>query len=212
MLYKKKIIKKVFIKKMAMATIRESCGEARILCAIPILRYVAGRCCNDQVHLDNLVDDDIGEVHDAVRVNSRSTLLTVFLGSTVFDPISAFTAEYSSQELPSLNSSGCVTIWRGDDPVHLTDTAYGDIADHLVNVVKGSGGGDQEDVPQRRRLESVVTRSGTDPAQKPVPGWLLGGNQGGARGRPPTGNIRGRGGRGRAAGWRGGPGGRWASY
>ena len=168
-----------------MAAIRESCGEARILCAIPIPCYVAGRCCNDQVHLDNLVDDDIGEVHDAVRVNSRSTLLTVFLGSTVFDPISAFTAEYSSQELPSLHSSGGVTIWRGDDPVHLTDTAFGDIADHLVNVVKGSGGGDQEDVPQRRRLESVVTRSGTDPAEKPVPGWLLGGNQGGARGGPP---------------------------
>ena len=87
-----------------------------------------------------------------------------------------------------------------------------DIADHLVNVVKGSGGGDPEEMPQRRRLESIVTRSGSDPAQKPVPGWLLGGNQGGARGRPPTGNIRGRGGRGRAAGWRGGPGGRWAPY
>ena len=43
-------------------------------------------------------------------------------------------------------------------------------------------------------------------------GWLLGGNKGGARGRPPTGNIRGRGRRGRAAGWRGGPGGRWAPY
>ena len=112
-----------------------------------------------------------------------------------------------TKELPSLHSSGGVTIWRGDDPVHLTDTAYGDIADHLVNMVKGSGGGDPEEVPQRRRLESIVTRSGSDPAQKPVPGWLLGGNQGGAKGRPPTGNIRGR-----AAGWRGGPGGRWAPY
>ena len=67
-----------------------------------------------------------------------------------------------------------------DTAIHLTDTAYGDIADHLVKVVKGSGGGDQEDVPQRRRLESIVTRLGTDPAQKPVTGWLLGGNQGGA--------------------------------
>ena len=187
-----------------MATIRESCGEARILCAVPILHYMAGHCCNDQVHLDNLVDDDIGEIHDAVRANSRSTLLTAFPGSTIFDPLSAFTAKYSSQELPSLYSSGGVTVWRGDDPVHLADTAYGDIADHLVNVIKGSGGGDPEEVPQRRRLESFVTRSGSDPAQKPVPGWLLGGNQGGTRGHPPIGNIRGRGGRGRAAGWRGG--------
>ena len=137
------------------------------------------------MHLDNQEDDDIGEIHDAVRANSRSTLLTAFPGSTIFDPLSAFMAEYNSQELPSLHSSSGVTIWRGDDPVYLTDTAYGDIADHLVNVVKGSCGGDPEEVLQRRRLESIVTRSGSNPAQKPVPGWLLGGNQGGARGRPP---------------------------
>ena len=92
------------------------------------------------MHLDNQEDDDICEIHDAVRANSRSTLLTAFPGSTIFDPLAAFMAEYNSQELPSLHSSGGVTVWRGDDPVHLTDTAYGDIADHLVNVVKGSGG------------------------------------------------------------------------
>ena len=195
-----------------MATIRESCGEARILCAIPIPHYVAGRCCDEQLHLDNLEDNDIGEIHDAVRANSRSTLLTAFPGSTIFDPLSAFMAEYNSQELPSLHSSGGVTIWRGGYLVHLTDTAYGDIADHLVNVVKGSGGGDPEEVPQRRRLESIVTWSRSDLAQKPVLGWLLGSNQGGARGCPPTGNSRGRGWRGRAAGWRGGPSGRWAPY
>ena len=85
-------------------------------------------------------------------------------------------AEYNSQELPSLHSSSGVTIWRGNDLVHLTNTAYGNITDHLVNVVKGSGGGDPEEVPQRKRLESIVTGSGFGPAQKPVPGWLLGGN------------------------------------
>ena len=113
-------------------------------------------------------------------------------GESIFHPLSAFTAEYSSQEFHSLNSSGGVAIWRDDDPVHLTDTAYGDIADHLVNAVKGNGGGDPEEAPQRRRLESIVTMSGSDPAQKPVPGWLLGGNQGGARGRAPS-SSRGRG-------------------
>ena len=57
----------------------------RILCAIPIPRYVAGRCCNDQVHLDNLVDDDIGEIHDVVRANSRSRLLIAF---PIFETVS----------------------------------------------------------------------------------------------------------------------------
>ena len=128
-----------------MAAIRESYGETRILCAVPIPRYVAGRCCDEQLHLDNVEDDDIGEIHDAVRANSRSSLLTAFPGNSIFDPLSAFTAEYNSQELLSLNSSGGVTIWREDDPVHLTDTAYVDITDHLVNVVKGNGGGDLEE-------------------------------------------------------------------
>ena len=89
------------------------------------------------MHLDNQEDDEDGEIHDAVRANSRSTLLTAFPGSTIFDPLSAFMAEYNSQELPSLHSSGCVTVWRGDDPVHLTDTAYGDIANHWSTWSKG---------------------------------------------------------------------------
>ena len=76
-----------------MAAIRESCGEPRILCAIPIPRYVAGRCCDEQQHLDNLEGDNIGKIHDAVRVNSRSNLLTAFPGSTIYDPLSAFMAE-----------------------------------------------------------------------------------------------------------------------
>ena len=111
------------------------------------------------------------------------------LRSTIFDPFSAFTGEFNSQELASLNSSGGVAIWRDDDPVHLTYTAYGDITDHLVNVVKGSGGGDPEELQQSRRLESIVTRKGSDPAQKPVPGWLLGGNQCGARAAPPAATV-----------------------
>ena len=66
----------------------------------------------------------------------------------------------------------------------------------------------------RKRLESVVTRAATDPLQRPIPGWLVGGNQGGARGRGyPRGRpSRGRGPSGAAVQWRGGNGGRWAPY
>ena len=165
------------------------------------------------MHLDNQEDDDIGEIHDAVRANSRSTLLTAFPGSTIFDPLSAFMAEYNSQELPSLHSSGGVTVWRGDDPVHLTDTAYGDIADHLVNVVKGSGGGDPEEVLHRRwflgeHRHQVGLQPGTEASTR-----MAARRQPRRRRRaPPTGNIRSRGRRGRATGWQGGPGGWWAPY
>ena len=84
-------------------------------------------------------------------------------------------------DLAGLNSSGGVGIWREDEPVHLTDTAYGDIAKHLVDVVTGSTNSEAAVLP-RKRLERYVTRYGADPAQKPLPGWIIGGNQGGARG------------------------------
>ena len=61
-----------------MAAIKESCGKARIFCVIPIPSYGAGRCCVEQLRLDNLEDDNIGEIHDAVRGNSKSCLLAAF--------------------------------------------------------------------------------------------------------------------------------------
>ena len=73
-------------------------------------------------------------------------------------------------DLAGLNSSGGVGIWREDEPVQ-----------HLVDVVTGSTNSEAAVLP-RKRLERYVTRSGADPAQKPLPGWIIGGNQGGARG------------------------------
>ena len=117
-------------------------------------------------------------------------------------------------ELSALVSSGGVSIWKEGDPVHLTETAYGDIADNLINIIRqGDSGGADVEVP-RRRLESVVTRSAADLAHTPLPGWLVGGNQGAQRRRwQARGALGGRGfGRGKPATWRGGPGGRWAPY
>ena len=109
--------------------------------------------------------------------------------------------------------SGGVSIWKEGDPVHLTETAYGDIAEHLVSTIKEGDSSAGAELP-RRRLESVVTRSAADPAHTPLPGWLVGGNQGVQRGRGQArGALGGRGfGRGKPAQWRGGPGGRWAPY
>ena len=116
-------------------------------------------------------------------------------------------------ELSALVSSGGVAIWKEGDPVHLTETAYGDIAENLTNIIRqGDSSSSAAEVP-RRRLESVVTRSAADPAHTPLPGWLVGGNQGAQRGRGGLIYNRGRGfGRGKPAPWRGGAGGRWAPY
>ena len=73
---------------------------------IPIPRYMAGSCCMEPLHLNNLEDNNIGEIHNMVRGNSRSCLLTTFPGSTILDPLSAFTWE--------VNSSGGVAVWRDE--------------------------------------------------------------------------------------------------
>ena len=100
--------------------------------------------------------------------------------------------------------------------MHLTETAYGDIAEYLLDTVSGRAVVDTAG-PLRKRLESILTRSASDPLHKPMPGWIVGGNQGGARGRDQGRGLpgglcggRGRGSRRKPAQWRSGPGGRWA--
>ena len=96
----------------------------------------------------------------------------------------------------------------------MTQTAYGDIAEQIVNTAAGKGG-ENTATSSRKRLESIVTRSATVQPQRPVTGWLLGGNQGGARGRGymrGSANRGGRGARGGPANMREGGGGRWAPY
>ena len=125
-----------------------------------------------------------------------------------------FRGEDESAELSGLTSSRGLSIWKDGDLVHLTDTAYGDIANLLYGLIRGEAE-EAVSVAARKRLESVVTRSLTDPVQRPVAGWLLGGNQGGARGPgfPRGQGFRsGRGGRGLPAHQRVGNGGRWAPY
>ena len=197
-----------------LSAILRACGEASVICGLPTPRYVSCRCCEDPHHLDNVLESEMAEVHSAVRANSKACLLAAVPSCRIFDPMTTFACEEELGELSALVSSGGVSIWKEGDPVHLTETAYGDIAENLTNSIRqGDSGGLAAEVP-RRRLESVVTRSAADPAHTPLPGWLVGGNQGAQRGRGQArGALGGRGfGRGKPATWRGGPGGRWAPY
>ena len=197
-----------------LAAIKDACGTAKLICFLPTPCYVEQSCCKNELHIDNIQEDKYKGIHEDVKNNSKTGLLAAFPSCTVLDPMQVFKGEDESAELSGLISSGGLSIWKEGDSVHLTDTANGDIANFLLGLIRGKA----EEVVSagtRKRLESVVTRSLSDPVQRLVAGWLLGGNQGGARGRgflQGHGPRGGRGGRGLPAHQRVSNGGRWAPY
>ena len=46
-----------------------------IICGLPTPWYMSGPCCDDPLHLDNITDRELGEVHAAVRSNSKACQL-----------------------------------------------------------------------------------------------------------------------------------------
>ena len=103
-----------------------------------------------------------------------------FPGAIIFDPMESFAT--SETGLADLHSSAGVSIWPDADPVHLTNAAYGDIAASLVKLVNSST--TVSTSQSRNRLESVVTRQQLPEEERvPVPGWIMGENRRGGRGR-----------------------------
>ena len=123
-------------------------------------RYVDQRCCSAEHHIDNHSEEEISEVHETVRINSKACLMAAYPGCIILDPLRAFKGEEDTAVLSDLISSGGVSIWKEGDPVHLTQTAYGDIAEQIINTAAGKGGEDTA-APARKRLESIITRSAT---------------------------------------------------
>ena len=74
-------------------------------------------------HIDNHMEEEIKEIHDAVKANSKACLPRC----QVLDPICVFRGEDDTTELTALLSSAGLSIWKEGDPVHLTETYYGDI-------------------------------------------------------------------------------------
>ena len=108
--------------------------------------------------------------------------------------------------MANLISSAGISIWLEDDPVHLTNAAYGDIAASLVKMVTKTAADPSADHLRRPRLESVVTRPREATVANTTPRWILGEAQQGGRGRGAPGRGFGghRGFRGRQALYRGG--------
>ena len=72
--------------------------------------------------------------------------------------------------MASLISSAVMSIWQENDPVHLTNAAYGDIAASLVKVITTVATDPSADQLRRPRMESVVTKPREATAANATPG------------------------------------------
>ena len=161
--------------------LREACGDTTLVCGLPLGRYIFGKCCNDEAHLENLGDKDFGQILSSAISSCRGCLETAFPGSVVFNPTDSFAD--GDGDMASLISSAGISIWLEDDPVHLTNAAYGDIAASLVKLVTKTATDPAADHLRRPRLESVVTRPREATVANNIRGWILGETQQGGQGR-----------------------------
>ena len=129
------------------------------------------------------------------RQRERLTIAT-------FNPLSCFT---EAEDLANIKSSAGLSIWRDDDPVHLSTAAYNDIAAVLASQANNNGRQPTSGYG-RRRLASVIPALARSVPAVREPEWISGelrsargGPRGSQRGGPRGGQW---GGRGRSL-WRG---------
>ena len=134
----------------------EACGDETLVCSLPLGRYISGKCFSDEGHLENRGDEDFGQILSSAISSCWGCLEAAFPGSVVFNPTDSFAD--GDGDLASLISSAGISIWLEDDPVHLTNAAYEDIAASLVKLVTKTAADPSADLLRRPRLESVVTR------------------------------------------------------
>ena len=164
-----------------LAPVQDVCANATLVCGLPLRRYISGKCCRDETHLENCGDEDFGQILGSAIASCKGCLEAAFPGCTVFNPTDSF-ADVEG-DMASLLCSAGLSIWQESDPVHLTNAAYGDIAASLVKVVSTAANDPSADMLRRPRLESVVTKPREATAAKTTPGWILGEAQQGGRGR-----------------------------
>jgi hypothetical protein len=143
------------------APIVTACSAATIVLALPIPRYLTGPCCSDPEHIVNHSDDDFSSVIDEAISSVGKIVAGSFPNSHgVIDSRGILGTE-------RVCSRG-VPIFQDPDPVHLTRSAYSDLANAIVKSV----GGTSASAPERRqRLTSIITG---DVVQNLTPAWLRG--------------------------------------
>jgi hypothetical protein len=184
----------------------DAAGGSKIVLVLPFPRYISGKCCHDPEHLTNWgQESQSAEIYRAI--DSAEMAIAAYSTETTFSTLSVInTFNGSDLDLAEVTTSDGLPIWREADPVHLSQTAYNELAAAVGEQHDGGGGGDR---PRKRpRLESVVPArpGGARGRQGHVrpPLWVSGmaprGMGSSGRGRAPRGFWAARGGRGRGAG------------
>ena len=161
--------------------LREACGNATLVCGLPLGCYISCKCCRDEAHLENRGDEDFCQILVSAIASCRGCLEAAFPGCVIFNPIDSFAD--ADGDMASLISSAGISIWQEEDPVHLTNAAYGDIGASLVKLVTKTAADPAADQLRRPPLESVVTRPREATVANTTPGWIHGKTQQGSRGR-----------------------------
>ncbi len=222
----------------AVGFIEAAKGSSFILVA-PTPRYVTKKCCMNPDHIDNFEDPNYekelmeGIDHHIQSLNSWATELGIDF--YILDPVSS--GDSLVDTLRGRTSTRGESLWCTEDPVHLTQSGYRDIAEAIRGLKDLIDGNDEHtddgsevsastesSASKRARLDSVVTRPVEPPARRGngnnrayrVASWLQGRNAPAIRGSANRASYswRGRGGnhRARASGpaRRGGWRGPWA--
>jgi len=201
-------------------SVLEASATAAVVLMAPTPRYVNAGCCQNPDHVSNI--DSVNDMFEEELHLAVSHFCTAVASlppgtiSRVFDIYQLFGQDDSAAR--DLDTNDGLSIWRDDDPVHLTDAAYMEIGMSLLR-----GGEEDDEVFQppkkRQRLESIIPAEPAKPEQAakappPTADWqtsrLAAQKRGGQRGGWPRGGFRERGGRGSyyGGGPQGGGGGR----
>ena len=134
----------------AVRPILEAAGEAVKVCLLPIPRFVKRPCCKDDGHITNFMEDNFKDILTGVAAACRSIVSSegekAGLSLFTFNPVAAFGG---GTWLTAKTSSAGLSVWLEDNPVHLTASAYKDIASLVQNQAALSEQG--RPAPGRRR-------------------------------------------------------------
>ena len=150
--------------------LKEVCSEDTLVCGLPLPDYVKEKCCTESCHGAADFQDIFLEAADVVR----GCLEVAFSGAIIFMPLTVFSGNYDT-DLAELVSSGGLSVWTNGDLVHLTPTAYGDLAENMLKLV-ASTPTESCQIQPRRKIESIVTRATEPVATAPTLSWIIGNN------------------------------------
>jgi hypothetical protein len=158
-------------------TLIEAAGSAKVIVVLPVPRYVTAGCCTSPGHITNRCEADYQALLASAAHTCKSVMEDVMTGSNAniiyYNPVSTF----NDGPLVDMKSSTGDCIWSGDDAVHLTDAAYGDIGAVILDLWRNS------EFMARKRVDSIIVEGGSGRGQGGRGGYRgSGGGMGRGRG------------------------------